>query len=122
MYKRLGSAKLLIIVILLALVGASAWIMTQEQAARDACTAAEGILADAIESGPGLTPEEVHEKLGRKPSLERTPGKHRFVEEYRFAGPISTQIIYAYYETAATKLLEAVSVNQKMEQWEKGTH
>ena len=117
--RRHGIGKVVVFVALAALMGAAFLFMMQEQKARAACEDVNAKLAELIEAGESLTPEEVHEKIGRTPHVSRIPGKHRFVEEYRWAGPLSSHTVYAYYETAATKLLEAVSMNQKMPEWEK---
>ena len=114
--RRSGVAKVIIIVILLVLVAASYFLMTQEQKARDASMAVHEELVASIEDG--LTPEAVHDKVGRKPHESRKPGKNVFVEEYHWKGPMSQHTVYAYYKTAASQFLEAVSINQKLDEWE----
>ena len=113
-----GIAKVIVVVILGVLVAASFFLMTQEQNARAACEGVHQRLQDAIESGNSPTPEEVQEMIDRKPHLVRNPGKHRLVEEYHWKGPFSQHKVYAYYTTGATQLLEAVSINVKMQDWE----
>ena len=113
---RQGIAKVIVIVVLAILVGIAFVTMQREQKARRAADAVVTTLQDNVDAG--LTPEQVHEKAGREPDVTRTPGKHRFVEEYRWKGPMNEYVVYAYYTTGATKLLEAVSMNEKMEKWE----
>lgn len=113
-----GVAKAIVIVILAAIVGASFLLMTQEQKARASASDANQSLQAKITAGESLTPEEVHQLIGRQPHVSRKPGKHRMVEEYRWKGPMGQQVVYAYYTTAATQLLEAVSLNQKFDDWE----
>lgn len=116
--QRSGIAKVIVVVILAALVGAAFMIMTQEQKVRTACEQVHATLSDIIVAGDSLTPEQVHKMINRQPHEVRKPGRHRLVEEYRWKGPFSTHTVYAYYTTAATQLLEAVSLNQKMDDWE----
>lgn len=115
---RSGIAKPVIIVILLVLVGVSFVLMTREQEAREASVAARDALVSFIDSEEPTTADQVHEKLARQPHVARNPGKHRLVEEYKWSGPMSTHTVYAYYSTGATQLLEAVALNQKLEDWE----
>lgn len=114
--RRSGIVKVIVIVVLAILVGVAFMLMTQEQEARSAAEKAQSTLFDEIDSG--LTPEQVHEKLGREPHETRIPGKNRFVEEYHWKGPMGKHTVYAYYTTGAAKYLEAVSINEKMEDWE----
>lgn len=114
--RRTGIVKVIVIVVLAILVGVAFMLMTQEQEARSAAESAHAVLVEEIDSG--LTPEEVHEKLGRDPHETRIPGKNRFVEEYYWSGPMSEHTVYAYYSTGAAKYLEAASINEKMDNWE----
>jgi len=116
--QRRGIVKVVIIVILAALVGAAYLFMTQEQAARTASEQAMSTLGDAIDAGEQYEPDKVREVLNREPNESRTPFKNRLVEEYIWKGPFSSHTVYAYYEVAAIKILEAVSVNQKLADWE----
>lgn len=115
---RMGIAKVIVFVVLAILVGVSFTLMTQEEKARSASETVHQTLRDAIEAGESPTPEEVHEMVDRTPHEVRNPGKHRLVEEFHWQGPFSEHRVYAYYTTGATKLLEAVSLNQLMEDWE----
>ena len=115
---RAGVGKAVIIVALAIVVGASFLLMTQEQKARAACEEVNRTLGELIEAGESPTPEEVHELIKRQPHVTRNPGKHRLVEEYHWQGPFGKQTVYTYYTTAATKLLEAVSMNAPLEEWE----
>lgn len=117
---RRGKTKPILMLILIAFVAGAFYLMTQEQAAREYCERINNTLAATINepSGPGLTPKEVHEKIGVEPNVTRTPGKHKYVEEYTSKGPMDSYVVYAYYKTGATKLLEAVSLNQKLDDWE----
>jgi hypothetical protein len=117
-HSRFGIAKVIVVVILAILVGAAFLLMTEEQKARSACEQVHETLGDMIDSGDSPTPEEVHEAIGRKPHETRNPGRHRLVEEYHWKGPMSSHTVYAYYTTGATQLLEAVSINHKLEDWE----
>ena len=114
--QRRGIVKVIVIVILAVLVAIAFVTMQREQEARRAADTVLTTLQDNVDAG--LTPEQVHEQTGREPDVTRTPGKHRFVEEYRWKGPMNEYVVYAYYTTGATKLLEAVSMNEKMEKWE----
>lgn len=114
--QRHGIAKVIVVVILAILVGVAFVSMQREQKARSAADTVLTALQDNLDAG--LTPEQVHEQVGLEPDLTRTPGKHRFVEEYHWKGPMNEYVVYAYYTTGATKLLEAVSMNEKMEKWE----
>lgn len=107
---------MIVIVVLAILVGIAFVTMQREQTARSAADRVLTALQDEVDAG--LTPEQVHEKAGRKPDTTRTPGKHRLVEEYRWKGPMNEYVVYAYYTTGATQLLEAVSMNEKLENWE----
>ena len=113
---RNGIVKVIVIVVLAVLLGVAFMLMQREQEARAAAQTAMDSVIEVLDNG--LTPEEVREKLGRKPHVTREPGKHRFVEEYQWKGPMGQHTVYAYYTTGATKLLEAVSLNQKLEKWE----
>lgn len=115
---RSGIAKVVIIVILLVLVGVSFVLMTREQEAREASIAARDALVSFIDSEVPTTADQVQEELGRPPHVSRNPGKHRLVEEYKWSGPMSTHTVYAYYTTGATQLLEAVALNQQLDDWE----
>ncbi len=90
----------------------------QEQQIRLASEAAHEKLEEVIASGGTLTDAEVHQRLGRDPDEVRRPAKHRLVEEYHWSGNFRTYTVYAYYSTAAAKLLTAVSINQAMPDWE----
>lgn len=114
--KRNGIVKVILIVVLVVLAAVAFVLMTREQEAQAGAEAAMETIKEHIDSG--LTPEEIREKVGRDPDETRTPGKHRFVEEYHWMGPFSQHKVYAYYTTGATKLLEAVSMNQKLDDWE----
>ena len=114
--RRNGIVKVIVIVVLAVLLGVAFMLMKREQEARSAADTAMETMNEILDAG--LTPEEVHEKVGREPHVTREPGKHRFVEEYRWKGPMGQHTIYAYYTTGATKLLEAVSMNQKLDKWE----
>lgn len=115
---RRGNSRVIIAVVLVCLVGVSVQLMSQEQAARDAASTASELLEAVLDSGESLTPETIHEKLGRTPDLTRKPAPHRYVEEYHWQGPMSSYKVYAYYQTGATKLLEAVSLNQTISERE----
>lgn len=117
-HRRSAVAKVVVVVVLAVLVGAAFMLMTQEQKARSACEQVQQTLGDMIESGNSPTPAEVHEAIGREPHVTRNPGRHRLVEEYHWKGPMSSHRVYAYYTTGATQLLEAVSINHKLEDWE----
>ncbi len=114
--KRNGIAKVILIAVLAVIAGMAFVFMTREQEARSAAETTLATIKDHIDSG--LTPEEIHEKVGREPDATRIPGQHRYVEEYHWSGPFSQHKVYTYYTTGATKLLEAVSMNQKLEDWE----
>lgn len=114
--QRTGIVKVIVIVVLAVLLGVAFMLMTREQEARSAAQTAIDMLTENIDRG--LTPEQVHEKLGRKPHETRIPGEHRYVEEFHWKGPMGKHTVYAYYTTGATKLLEAVSMNQTLEKWE----
>ncbi len=114
--RRAGIVKVIVIVVLAILVGVAFMLMTQEQEARAAAESAHAALVAEVDAG--LTPEKVHEKLGRDPHETRIPGKNRFVEEYHWTGPMSKHTVYAYYTTGAAKFLEAASINEKMADWE----
>jgi hypothetical protein len=116
--KHLGSAKPIVFIVLAILICIAAYIMVQEQNARTASMEAHNTLVDLLDSGETLTPDVVQEKVGRAPVVTRTPGKHKLVEEYTWSGPMSEHRVYAYYKTAATQLLEAVSINQEVPEWE----
>lgn len=115
---RSGIVKVIIIVVLAALVGAAYLFMTQEQTARTASEQGMTTLGDAIDAGEQYDPEKVREVLKRDPNESRTPFKNRLVEEYIWKGPISSHTVYAYYSVAAIKILEAVSLNKKLDDWE----
>jgi|GEM_PF-4220936 len=115
---RNGIVKVIVIVILAVLLGVAFMLMQREQQARTASETAMETMNEILDQEQGITPEEVREKLGRKPHVTREPGKHRFVEEYQWKGPMGQHTIYAYYTTGATKLLEAVSLNKKLDDWE----
>lgn len=115
---RKGIAKVIVFVVLAILVGVSFMFMTQEEKARDASVKLHNTLTEVIEKGESPTPEEVHALVDRTPHETRNPGKHRLVEEFHWQGPFSEHRVYAYYTTGSTKLLEAVSLNQKMDDWE----
>lgn len=109
---RQGNSRVVIAVVLVGLVGVAVVLMTQEQDARGAATAASELLIGELDSGESLTPEKIHEMLGRTPHVTRNPIKHCYVEEYHWQGPMSSHKVYAYYQTGATQLLEAVSLNR----------
>ena len=113
-----GSAivKAIIAVILAAMAGAAFLWMSQEQQARASAQTIYDSLADAVEEQ--LTVDQIHERLGRLPNDSRTPFKNRLVEEYTYQGPFDSHTVYAYYSVAATKILEAVSIDQKLTEWE----
>ena len=114
--KKSGIVKVIVIVALAALVGAAFLFMTQEQSARNGTQEIYDSLSRAVDDH--LTNEEVHKRLGRGPNQTRTPSKHRLVEEYTLKGPFESHTVYAYYTVAATKILEAASLDQKLESWE----
>ncbi len=116
--RKAGIAKVVVVVVLAALVVLSFVLMSQEQTVRDESIAVQNKLIEAIDAGKPITDEEVHELVGRMPHETRQPGKHRLVEEYHWKGPMSSHTVYAYYTTAAAKLLEASSLNQKLDDWE----
>ena len=113
-----GSAipKVIVAVVLAALVGAAFLWMSQEQEARAATQEIYDSLEAALDES--LTMEDVHQRLGREPNVTREPFKKRIVEEYTYKGPLQKHTVYAYYSVAATKLLVAVTINQKSEKWE----
>ena len=113
-----GSAipKVIVAVVLAALVGAAFLWMSQEQEARAATQEIYDSLEAALDES--LTMEDVHQRLGREPNVTREPFKKRIVEEYTYKGPLQEHTVYAYYSVAATKLLVAVTINQKSEKWE----
>ena len=120
---RSGIVKVIIVVALAVIVGASSLLMMQEQKARAAAGQVNATLIQAIDDAQEAnqatpTSEEVHELIGRIPHLTRQPGRHRYVEEYYWKGPMGEQKLYAYYSSAADKFLEAVSLNQKLTEWE----
>ena len=114
--KRSGIAKAVIAVVLIALAAAAFLFMTQEQKARDMAETACQKLSDKIDEGLG--PDEVHQLLNVEPSNVREPNKNRMIEEFTWRGPFSEHTVYAYYQVAATKLLEATSLNKKLDEWE----
>ena len=121
--QRGGIAKVIIVVALAALVSAAFLLMNQEQKARTAAEGANTELIKALDEAQDgntstPTPERVHDLIKRKPHVTRAPGRHRYVEEYYWKGPMGQQTVYAYYSTAAEKFLEAVSLNQKLDDWE----
>ena len=91
----------------------------QEQQIRMTSEAAHATLEQALANEESVTDAEVHQRLGREPSVVRVPAKHRLVEEYHWAGNFRTYTVYVYYTTAATKLLTAVSMNEPMPEWER---
>lgn len=113
---RVGIVKVVIVVALAALVGAAFLFMTQEQKARAGSQQIYDTLAGALDKS--WTIDEVHEHLEREPNQTRTPSKKRLVEEYAFKGPLESHTVYAYYSVAATQILEAVSMGQKLPDWE----
>ena len=90
----------------------------QEHQVRLASESAHAKLDEVIAGGGTLTDAEVHEHLDREPDEVRRPVPHRLVEEYRWSGNFRTYTVYAYYNTAATALLTAVSINQPMSELE----
>ena len=116
--QRHGIVKVILIAILAALVGAAYLFMTQEQTARTESEKAMSTLGKAIDDGEQYEPDKVREVLNREPNESRTPFKNRLVEEYTWKGPFSSHTVYAYYTVAAIEILEATSLNQKLEDWE----
>ena len=104
--------------VLICLGAAAVVLMIKEQSATASSQQVEQALGAIIDAGESLTAEEVHERIGCEPQVTRIPGKHRFVEEYRWNGPMRAHTVYAYYKTGAAKLLEAVSLNQTLPDWE----
>lgn len=122
---RAGVLKVILVVALAVIVGASTLFMVQEQKARSQAEQANASLIRAIDQAQvdnqaTPTPKEVHELIGRQPNLTRVPARHRYVEEYYWKGPMGEQRLYVYFSTAADKFLEAVSLNHKLDQWEGG--
>lgn len=99
-------------------VGIAAYLMLTEQECRNQSQTIFRQLTGVIDSGESLTPEQVHEQVGREPDATRNPGPHKLVEEYTWKSQLGEQKVYAYYRTGATQLLEAVSINQKLDSWE----
>ena len=118
-----SAVKVTAAVILAAIVGGAVLLTAQEEKARSAANAATKSLmqaiADAETSNVG-TPniEDVHGLIARKPDVERRTYEHRYVEEYLWKGPFGDYRLYAYYRTGADKFLEAVSLNEKLVEWE----
>ena len=107
--------------VLAALVGAAFLFMTQEKSARAASEQAMATLGDVVDSSDDpYEPEKVREVLGREPNESRSPSKNRLVEEYVWKGPFSSHTVYVYYSGATIKVLEAVSLNQTLQDWEEG--
>ena len=92
---------------------------SKEVAARSASQDAFDLLTTRLDTMEGMTPEEVQAVIGLSPEATRTPAKHKLVEEYKWAGPFGTYTLYVYYRTAATQLMEAVSLNERLADWEK---
>lgn len=115
---RTGSAitKAILAVLLACIAGAAFLWMSQEQQARAASQELYSTLAAAVDEQ--LTIDEVHERLGREPSKSRNPFRKRLVEEYTYRGPFESHTVYAYYSIAATKILEAASIDQTLDNWE----
>ena len=114
-----GIVKVIIVVILAVLVAASFLFMTQEQRARGLAEDTVDQLGQIIDEQKQLGPEEVHQAIGCEPTNVRQPNRKRLIEEYTWKGPFSEHTVYAYYEVAATQILEATSLNKKMDDWER---
>lgn len=112
-----GFAKVIVVLVLAALVGVALYLMVQEQGAREYCEGISSKLEAAIDEG--LTPEQVHERIGAEPTKMRNLGKYKNVEEYSAQGPMNSYTVYVYYRKAATQFMEAVSANQTLPDWEK---
>ena len=91
---------------------------SKEVAARSASQDAFDLLTSRLDLMEGMTPEEVQSAIGLTPVATRTPAKHKLVEEYQWTGPFDNYTLYVYYRTAATQLMEAVSLNKKLPDWE----
>ena len=113
--------RIALLVVLIGVVAFGWTLREQELAARDSCQTAYDTLADTLDGLDSLTPEQVHEITPREPVTSRVPGEHKLVEEFRWNGPMGSYTLYAYYQTAATQLLEAVSINRRLPEWE-GVH
>jgi hypothetical protein len=110
-------AKPLIAVVLVALLAGAVALALQERRPRQASEDAHRILAQAIAEGQSQTDKDVHQLLGREPDAAGPLDKHRWREEYRWSGNFHTHMLYAYYSTAAVRLLTAVSLNQEHPDW-----
>ena len=113
-----GIVKVIVVVILAILVAASFMFMSKEQGARRSAELATNKLVQIIDEEKQFGPDQVQQTLGVKPTNTREPNRHRLIEEYTWHGPFSEHTVYAYYGVAATKILEATSMNQKMDDWE----
>ena len=112
-----GAAKSIVTVVLFLLLLVAGFILLKEAGAQGHCQSIADTLELELSNGP--SDEKVHEILGLTPTKTRTPGPNIYVEEYSKGGPLKNYTTYAYYRTGAVKLLEAVSVNQTIPEWEK---
>ena len=68
------------------------------------------------ESGWNLA--KVHEVAGREPSTsyDHETANRTFVEEYSWRGAFRQYTVYCYYRVAADKILDAVSLNEPLQE------
>lgn len=111
-----GAAKSIVSIVLFLLLLVAGFVLVKESGARSHAQNVADTLNAELNNGP--TDEEVHEILGLTPTATRTPGHRKYVEEYTVQGMLNTFTVYAYYRTGAAKLLEAVSVNETIPEWE----
>ena len=109
--------RLIVRFVLCAAVVVAVILYNQEQRVRHAAENLHQALGELIVAGKPVTDLQVHEHLGREPDESRRLKEHRWVERYDFPGNFSTYTVYAYYTTAATKLLTATSINQEHPDW-----